>query len=304
MIGKIKSVMSKEKLVPALSIEKVTSTLSREKVISTLSKENLSSALTKIPMKQKLFAAISTIPFIALGSMSASCATTCPYGMVNDPYPGQCPRYVDLNGDGFCDLSQATAVATTDTTTDTTTDSSTSDTTTSTDDATTSTTTDQGHGNGTNADVTPDQSTDTNTTTLPDDPGSDYGSLNGDGTNYFVLPITLIIIGGYLFTYYLFKKGILKRNKHKRIWNLLVTVGYLGTGITGVILTFMVNLGIRTALSQSLTFWHVELAILMVVGTLIHLHIYWRPFKNMFRVLFGFKFNLRKDPSRAKGTSK
>jgi hypothetical protein len=29
----------------------------------------------------------------------------CPYGLVNDPYPGQCRRYVDLNGDGICDLS-------------------------------------------------------------------------------------------------------------------------------------------------------------------------------------------------------
>jgi len=59
-------------------------------------------------MKQKIFAALSTIPFIALGSMSTSCATTCPYGMVNDPYPGQCPRYVDVGGDGFCDFSQTT----------------------------------------------------------------------------------------------------------------------------------------------------------------------------------------------------
>ena len=292
MKKKIKSTLSREKLFPDLS---------REKISSTLSKENLRSVLTKIPMKQKIFAALSTIPFIALGSMSTSCATTCPYGMVNDPYPGQCPRYMDVGGDGFCDFSQTTPTTTTDTST---TDPSTSDTTTSTDDTTTSTTTDQGQGNGANAEVTPDQSTDTNTTTLPDDPGSDYGSLNGDGTNYYVLPVTLIIIGGYLFTYYLFKKGILKRNKHKRIWNLLLTVGYLGTGITGVILTFMVNLGIRTALNQSITFWHVEMAILMVVGTFIHLHINWKPFKNIFRVLFGFKFNSRRDPTKAKGTSK
>jgi hypothetical protein len=30
----------------------------------------------------------------------------CPYGLVNDPYPGQCRRYVDQNGDGICDLSK------------------------------------------------------------------------------------------------------------------------------------------------------------------------------------------------------
>jgi len=30
----------------------------------------------------------------------------CPFGLVNDPYPGQCQRYVDQNGDGICDLSE------------------------------------------------------------------------------------------------------------------------------------------------------------------------------------------------------
>jgi hypothetical protein len=29
----------------------------------------------------------------------------CPFGLVNDPYPGECRRYVDLDGDGICDLS-------------------------------------------------------------------------------------------------------------------------------------------------------------------------------------------------------
>lgn len=33
-------------------------------------------------------------------------ATRCPRGLVNDPYPGRCNRYVDKNGNGFCDLSQ------------------------------------------------------------------------------------------------------------------------------------------------------------------------------------------------------
>ncbi len=271
--------------------------ISREKIVSVLSKENISATFAKIPAKKKLFAAITTIPFLAASTMSGACATSCPYGMVNDPYPGQCPRFIDVTGDGICDLSQATAATTTDT-------STTDPSTTATDTATVSTT-DQGHGNGANADTTvPNDSVDSNTTLMPDSNGLDAENLQGDPTNYYVLPVSLLMIGGYLFTYYLFKKGILKRNKHRRIWNLLVTAGYLGTGITGVILTLMINLGIRTALNQSITFWHAELAILMVVGTLIHIHIYWKPFKNMFRVLFGFKTNLKKDPAVVKGTSK
>ena len=30
----------------------------------------------------------------------------CPFGQVNDPYPGQCKRYVDTNDNGVCDLSE------------------------------------------------------------------------------------------------------------------------------------------------------------------------------------------------------
>ncbi len=32
--------------------------------------------------------------------------TRCPFGRINDPYPGHCRRYVDKNGNGFCDLSE------------------------------------------------------------------------------------------------------------------------------------------------------------------------------------------------------
>ena len=32
-------------------------------------------------------------------------ADTCPFGIYDDPYPGQCSRYVDNDGDGICDLS-------------------------------------------------------------------------------------------------------------------------------------------------------------------------------------------------------
>jgi len=37
--------------------------------------------------------------------------TACPLGLVNDPYPGECRRYVDANGNGICDLSEPELVA-------------------------------------------------------------------------------------------------------------------------------------------------------------------------------------------------
>lgn len=51
-------------------------------------------------MKKLLFSLI-TLLFI-----SNAFSVECPFGLVNDPYPGECARYIDLNQDGYCDLSQ------------------------------------------------------------------------------------------------------------------------------------------------------------------------------------------------------
>jgi hypothetical protein len=222
-------------------------------------------------MKARLITALSSIPIIAAMGMSDSCAVSCPYGLVNDPFPGQCPRYTDLSGDGICDLSQTSTTVTSDNSTDTTTDNS-----------LVTNSSDHGNGHGTVS----DQQVDSNASTIPDsnieiDNGSIY-----DGTGYHVLPISILLISAYLFTHYLFTKGILNRKKHRRIWNLLLTTGYMGMGSTGVILILLVNFGIRTVLNPTITFWHVEFAVLMTITTLIHIHLNWKPFKNIFKVLF------------------
>lgn len=234
--------------------------------------------------KKRLVGVLGAAPVITAATISGSCAAGCPYGLVNDPYPGQCPRYIDANGDGICDLSQASTTSTTD-----------SDTSTSGTDSSTDTQTTSSHGN---PETGADQSTDTGaadssnvtnaSNVTADDNGSfDLGDILGDGgTGYHVIPLSMLIVGAYLFTHYLFTKGVLTPKKHKKLWNLLVTGGYLGTGVTGILLIFLIKLGIAT-LRQPITFWHAELAVLMVVGTLIHIHIYRKSFKNMFKVLFG-----------------
>jgi hypothetical protein len=41
---------------------------------------------------------------LAAAQQQAS-GVACPFGLVNDPYPGRCRHYRDSNGDGFCDYS-------------------------------------------------------------------------------------------------------------------------------------------------------------------------------------------------------
>jgi len=58
-------------------------------------------------MKRMLSATLMLISlgFIFLPSITQAW-DDCPYGLVNDTYPGSCPRYVDTDGDGICDHSQ------------------------------------------------------------------------------------------------------------------------------------------------------------------------------------------------------
>lgn len=217
----------------------------------------------------------TAIPFVATGAITGACAAGCPYGLVNDPYPGQCPRYIDVNGDGVCDLSQTTPTQT----------STTSDNDGSTDTSTSDPSIDGSHTNS-NLD-------DGNNLTVSDSDSGIGGSF-GDGGSYHFLPVSLMIIGAYFFTHFLFSKGILSRKKHRRIWNILLTFGFLGTGISGVLLIFLINLGIKTALNPDITYLHVELSILMVIVTFIHLHLYKKPFKNMFKVIFNFNSRNKK----------
>lgn len=49
-----------------------------------------------------------------LRGTTATAALVCPYGYRYDPWPGQCYRYVDSNGSGYCDYSEAATVTTVD----------------------------------------------------------------------------------------------------------------------------------------------------------------------------------------------
>lgn len=245
--------------------------------------ENLS------PRQTKVVSILATAPLIA-ANIDGACAGGCPYGLSYDPYPGQCGRYVDSNGTGACDLASA----------DVTTQQTTSSSDTSSQDSS-SQSSSSSNDNGNSAGVSSDNSSADNNSpniTNPDDSGSNGldGSTQTDGTNFHIIPVSLIILGAYILTYYLFKKGILNARQHKRMWNGFLTFGFLGMGITGVVLTVMINLGIQT-LRSGLTYWHVELSLLMVLAAIIHFHIYRRPFKRMFKVLFGIGSSKKKKMS-------
>ncbi|MCG2827927.1 hypothetical protein [Methanothermobacter sp. K4] len=216
------------------------------------------------------------LPFAAAVSSSGmACAVSCSYGLVNDPYPGQCPRFTDLNGDGICDLSQTAS----------TTDYAASE------DQEASSSDQKASSSSGSDDYSPAETSEINRTQTPEhnvsgevsDGSSD--DFSGHETDYHLIPVSLIIVGAYIITLYLMRSGYIRGSVYRRLWNMLLTAGYAGTGITGILLLIFIRLGIKTAMNPSVTYWHAELAILMVIGTLIHAHIYWKPLKGMFKQL-------------------
>ncbi len=59
--------------------------------------------------RRNVFIFLIILIFFLLLNIQSSLAVpwdSCPFGLENDPYPGECGRYIDTNQDGICDLSQ------------------------------------------------------------------------------------------------------------------------------------------------------------------------------------------------------
>jgi hypothetical protein len=162
----------------------------------------------------------------------------CPYGVIDDPFPGQCPRYIDTNNNGFCDLSESPTSA-----------------------------------NITNNSSNQNQQNTSVDIKQPNKITNEY---------YLLIPISVTVTILYLFTYLLFVEKKLKRRMFYRIWNYILTLSFLITGVTGLLLILLINYGIHTSWNVSIDFWHAEFAIVVAITTIFHIHLYWKQFKKIF----------------------
>ncbi len=96
-----------------------------------------------------------------------------------------------------------------------------------------------------------------------------------------IMPV-LPFIGGYLFTYGLYRVNLIKKTLHINIWNLIIGLTFLISAGAGFILLLLMDFGILLPISPKLLYWHVELGISLVLVTIFHFHTYWKSSKTMF----------------------
>jgi hypothetical protein len=172
----------------------------------------------------------------------------CPYGTVNDPFPGQCPRYIDTDQNNICDHSESPSSGSINNTS----------------------TTGQVDNSANNKNSSTSFSDIQNASSVPPE-------------NYNLIPLTITTIILYLITYLLYLEGRLIRSLYYSIWKYVLMVSFLATGVTGLILTIFINYGIQSPWNLTIDFWHAEFAIVMVVSTFLHIHLYWKQVKRVFK---------------------
>jgi len=106
-----------------------------------------------------------------------------------------------------------------------------------------------------------------------------------ESSEYHLSPIVLFLVGAYILSRILSKKkiNILKIVNHKKIWNILLMIAFVISGVLGVLLVIRNNTGNTSPMRFDVLFWHVELGIAMLIISIFHILERWYYFARMFK---------------------
>lgn len=100
---------------------------------------------------------------------------------------------------------------------------------------------------------------------------------------YRLIGITILTLVVYLFTTTLVKLGKMKKFVHRRIWNVLLLITFLMSCLLGFILVIQLNYGILRSIYLVNLKLHVEFGIAMTLIAIIHILWHLPYFKKLFR---------------------
>ncbi len=181
-----------------------------------------------------IFSATALFTIIVLGQTVCGWEN-CPFGEVNESYPGTCGRYRDIDHDNICDLSQPS----------------------------------------------PAQREISNSEMNSPTNLNNYSAIKNSGINYYFIPIAGILFIFYLLTLALSKKKKIRLSKHRKLWNGILLITFLISGVSGIILAILLSYGIRLSFYSEMLFWHVETGIAMAIISIFHIVWHWKYFKKI-----------------------
>ena len=209
--------------------------------------------------------------------------------------PGRCGRFIDENGDGFCDHGHLSI---------------------QTEEKATETASPAGNAQATteNKNTAPKPQAQENThqpsasqsekhdpdgvtgatAPAPESAEPDLSApvMNEDDTNmeessskspYHLILISLLTIGLYALTLILVKTNVMKLATHRKIWNVLLLISALVSCLLGFFLVIQINYDIKMDWFWTVKFLHVEFGIAMTIIALFHIIWHTNYWKSLFR---------------------
>jgi len=202
-------------------------------------------------------------PIMAQGA--GNTASVCRKGNIYCEYPGKCHDYIDSNNDNYCDRSipASGAIPSSDV------------------DSGGQANSDHDTSEATNISSSASALINSDLTAGAEAPVNSPTS----GPRYNLLPIFFIIIIAYGTSYLLSTKKVINASQHRRIWNIALLVSAISMLILGLLLTLYEEYVLTMQMPFDLTFWHVEVGIIMGIIAAFHIAWHWRYY---------FRGNLRK----------
>lgn len=223
--------------------------------------------------------------------------------------PGRCGRFIDQNGDGFCDRGRLSSPApTTQSTAET--DAGKEQIVSNVTSKNTENTKDTKDAKGTkdtkgtkvqtikedpegmaaeSIETTPEPSTEA---VAEEDTAAEEPAGNTPQKKpYDLVLISLLTLGLYAFTFILVKTNAMKKTTHRKIWNTILLITALVSCLLGFFLVFQINYGWKMDWFWKVKYYHVEFGIAMTIVALFH--IFWHM--NYWKTLFKKRENKQED---------
>jgi spermidine synthase len=100
---------------------------------------------------------------------------------------------------------------------------------------------------------------------------------------YHLLLLSLLSLSGYLLTWSLVKTGIISKQFHRRIWNVVLLISFLISGILGMLLVVQLNYKLEWEFMKPLMVWHVDAGIVLTLVAVFHFLWHSSYYLNLFK---------------------
>jgi len=205
----------------------------------------------------------------------------CPFGIEN--CRGGCGRWIDEDGDGFCDLSIIN-------TTDTLVAKDSVKINVGDNKLNTPKTTDQNPASNQKIKLTENTISENHNNTIQPENEAVSEAINAEQISskkrrprYNLILYSSLTLGAYLLSLLLMKRNIYSKKTHRRIWNILLLLTFLISGLLGLLLVVQINYGILLKHFRQFMQWHVDFGIAMSLISVFHIIWHFSYFKNIFR---------------------